>query len=575
MDGCSYLSGIEGKAMAYDLIIRNGTVVDGTGSEAKLADIAINGDRIVEVGEVDGRARRTIEAEGKTVTPGFVDIHTHLDAQIAWDPTASSSCYHGITSVVLGNCGVTFAPCKPEDRDYLAQMMESVEDIPQEAIHAGLPWDWETYGEYLKSIDRMDKGVNVGGMVGHCAVRVHAMGERSLDETPANSEDITKMCELVDEAIGSGALGFSTSRTFLHKVPDGRHVPGTYADPEELLSIGRVLGKHKKGVFEGALRLGERDRDDGFPKTRAEIAWVGELSRENNIRATFGLAHSYRRPELYKKVIEFAEEENLKGAQLRPQTSSRGIGGLFALDHRTPFAASSSWKALQTMSDSDRLASLEDANVRASLEILDQQVQMDLNQAYILTDDDLDYVHDENRSLSSYAKRTNQSEVSAFIELNRKHKGRIVLWHPGLNQSMAAIEEMIISPTVAMGLGDSGAHVGQIMDASSPSWLLSYWVKRRGTLKLEEAIKSWTSDTAQLFGIKNRGVIRVGAYADLNVIDLDRLSLQLPEYKHDFPAGAGRYVQTANGYDQTVVNGKIFMENGEHTGAISGQTLRS
>ena len=193
--------------MAYDLIIRNGSVVDGTGSKARRADIGVNGDRIVAIGEVDGRAKKRIDAEGKTVTPGFVDIHTHLDAQIAWDPPASSSCYHGITSVVLGNCGVTFAPCKPEDRDYLAQMMESVEDIPQESINAGIPWDWETYGEYLSSIDRMDKGVNVGGMVGHCAVRVHAMGERSLDETPANPEDVKRMCELVDEAIGAGALG--------------------------------------------------------------------------------------------------------------------------------------------------------------------------------------------------------------------------------------------------------------------------------------------------------------------------------------------------------------------------------
>ena len=561
--------------MAYDVIIRNGTVVDGTGSKSRRADIAINGDRIVEVGEIDGRAKKTIDAEGKTVTPGFVDIHTHLDAQIAWDPTASSSCYHGITSVVLGNCGVTFAPCKPEDRDYLAQMMESVEDIPQESINEGIPWDWETYGEYLSSIDRMDKGVNVGGMVGHCAVRVHAMGERSLDETPANPEDVKRMCELVDEAIGAGALGFSTSRTFLHKVPDGRHVPGTYADPEELLSIGRVLGKHQKGVFEGALRLGERDRDDGFPKTRAEIAWVGKLSRENGVRATFGLAHSYRRPDLYKKVIEFAEEENAAGAHLRPQTSSRGIGGLFALDHRTPFAASTSWKHLENMSVPERLNALEDEEFRARLAKLDQPVQMDLSQAYILTDDDLDYVHEESRSLASYAARTNQSEASAFVELNRKYKGRVVLWHPGLNQSMVAIEEMIKNPTVAMGLADSGAHVGQIMDASSPSWLLSYWVKRRGTLSLEKAIKSWTSDTAQLFGVKDRGILRKGAYADLNIIDLDNLSLQLPEYKHDFPGGAGRYVQTAKGYDCTIVNGQIFMEHGEYAGSVSGLTLRS
>ena len=561
--------------MPHDLVIRNGSVVDGTGAAAKPADIAVDADRIVQVGKVDGKAKREIDASGKTVTPGFVDIHTHLDAQIAWDPIASSSCYHGVTSVVTGNCGVTFAPCKPEDRGYLAEMMESVEDIPQESINAGLPWDWETFGEYLDSIDRMDKGVNVGGMVGHCAVRVHAMGKRSLDETPANEDDVRRMCGLVDEAIGAGALGFSTSRTFLHKVPDGRYVPGTHADPSELLAIGRVLGRQGKGVFEGALRIGERDREAHLPKTRAEIAWVGELSRENNVRVTFGIAHSYRRPDLYRRVIGFAEEENAKGAQLRPQTSARGIGGLFGLDHRTPFGGSAAWQELTKLPFAQRVVALEDEAMRTRLADLDQPPAMDFNQAYILTDDDLDYVHDRERSLAAYAERTGQSEVEAFIELNRKHRGRVQLWHPGLNQSMEAIEEMITNPTVAMGLADSGAHVGQIMDASSPTWLLTYWVKNRGVMAFEEAIRGWTSDTAAIFGIEDRGVIRAGAYADINVIDVDGLGLELPEYKHDFPGGAGRYVQRGRGYDQMIVNGEVFMEGGEHTGALAGVTLRS
>ena len=561
--------------MAYDLVIRNGTLVDGTGAPARPGDLAVQGDRIVAVGQVGGRGRREIDAAGKTVTPGFVDIHTHLDAQIAWDPIASSSCYHGVTSVVIGNCGVTFAPCKPEDRGYLAQMMESVEDIPKESIDAGLPWDWETYGEYLESVDRMDKGVNVGGMVGHCAVRIHAMGERSLDETPASDEDVQRMCGLVDEAIGAGALGFSTSRTFLHKVPDGRYVPGTHADPSELLAIGRVLGRRRKGIFEGALRIGERDREEHLPKTRAEIAWVGQLSRENNVRVTFGLAHSYRRPDLYRRVIGFAEEENANGAQLRPQTSSRGIGGLFGLDHRTPFNGSAAWRELGALPFAQRLAALEDESFRARLLDLEAPPTIDLQNAYIQTDDDLDYVHDRARSLAAYAERTGQSEVAAFVELNRRHRGRVQLWHPGLNQSMDAIEEMITNPTVAMGLGDSGAHVGQIMDASSPTWLLSYWVKTRGVMSLEEAIRGWTSDTAAIFGIRNRGVLREGAYADINVIDLDNLAMELPEYKHDFPAGAGRFVQRGRGYEQVIVNGQVFMDHGEHTGALAGRTLRS
>ena len=560
--------------MSYDVLIKGGTVVDGSGADRFQADVAINSDRIVAIGDNLGSAKRTVDAEGKLVTPGFVDIHTHLDAQIAWDPIASSSCFHGVTSVVLGNCGVTFAPCKPEDRDYLARLMESVEDIPANSIHAGLPWNWETYGEYLDSLEAMDKGVNVGGMVGHCAVRYHAMGERSLDEAPATDEDLKKITSLVDEAIGSGALGFSTSRTFMHRVPDGRFVPGTHADSNEMLAIGSVLGRHGKGVFEAAARLGERDAED-LPNTRAEIAWMGEVSRLNNLNLTFGLVHSFRRPELYKRVIEFVEEENAKGAFLRPQTTSRGVGGLFALDHRTPFDASTSWKMLEDKSFTDRLAMLEDENVRSSLCDLDVEPQLNFDISYLLFDDAVDYRHEYENSLTAHAKRMGMSPVEAFVQLNRQYKGRVVIYHPSLNQSMEAIEEMLVNPTVAMGLADSGAHVGQIMDASSPTWLLSYWVRERGVLSVEEAIRGWTSDTANLFGVRERGVLKEGAYADVNVIDLDNLAIDLPEYKHDFPGGAGRYVQTGRGYDFVLVNGQVFMESGEHSGALSGQILRS
>ncbi len=560
--------------MAHDLVIRGGTIVDGTGAPGRQGDIAVSGDRITGVGEVRGSARREIDASGRIVTPGFVDIHTHLDAQIAWDPIASSSCYHGITSAVLGNCGVTFAPCKPEDRDYLASLMESVEDIPADSIRRGVPFNWESYGEYLQAIDKMDKGINVGGMVGHCAVRYHAMGPRSLDDAPATEADIEKIVALVDEAIGAGALGFSTSRTYMHKVPDGRCVPGTYAGVEELLAIGRVLGKHRRGVFEAAARLGEGDKEAHLPKTRAEVAWMGRLSRDNQVKVTFGLTHSYRRPDLYRRVIEFAEEENASGAYLRPQTSARGIGGLFALDHRTPFAANAAWRELHKLPFAERVRALEDESVRQRLSDVDIPM-LDMNLAFVLTDDDVDYSHDPNRSLAAHAERLGVTPVEAFIQLNRQHQGRVVVWYPGLNQSIEAVGEMLKNPTVAMGLADSGAHVGQIMDASSPTWLLSYWVRDTGQIALEQAIRGWTSDTAQLFGIRDRGVLEPGAFADINVIDLANLGMGLPEYRHDFPGGAGRYVQTGRGYDHVIVNGQPFMEAGEHVGSYAGVTLRS
>lgn len=561
--------------MTHDLIIRGGQIVDGTGAQQFAGDIAISGQRITDVGEVTGRAHREIDATGQLVTPGFVDIHTHLDAQIAWDPIASSSCYHGITSAVLGNCGVTFAPCKPQDRDYLANLMESVEDIPADSIRQGVPFEWETYGEYLSAIDDMDKGINFGGMVGHCAVRYHAMGERSLDEAPAQATDIEKMTALVDEAIGAGALGFSTSRTYMHKVPDGRCVPGTYADPEELLAIGRVLGRHGKGVFEAAARLGEGDKEDYLPKTRAEVAWMGRVSRENDVNVTFGLSHSFRRPDLYKRVIEFAEEENAKGANLRPQTSARGIGGLFGMDHRTPFRNEPAWRELEALPFAQRVSALEDEPMRAKLSHLTQPVLFDMNLAFVLTPDNVDYSHNPQNTLAAYAQRMNVSPVEAFIALNRTHRGRAVVWYPGLNQSIDAVGEMLKNPTVAMGLADSGAHVGQIMDASSPTWLLSYWVRDTQQIRLEEAIRGWTQDTATLFGIVDRGVLRPGAFADVNIIDLENLGADLPVYQHDFPAGAGRYVQTGSGYEHIIVNGQPFMERGQHTGALAGQTLRS
>lgn len=561
--------------MAYDLVIRGGSVVDGSGSPPRQADVAVAGDRIAAIGEVAEPGRSEIDATGKYVTPGFVDIHTHLDAQIAWDPIASSSCYHGVTSVVLGNCGVTFAPCKPGDREFLAKMMESVEDIPATSIDAGLNWNWETYGEYLEAVDAMPKGVNVGGMVGHCAVRIHAMGERSLGQEPACDEDLARMQALVDEAIGAGALGFSTSRTYMHKVPDGRHVPGTYADPEEMLAIGRVLGRRGKGVFEAAARLGEGDREAHLPKTRAEVAWMGRVSRENDLDVTFGLTHSYRRPDLYKRVIEFAEEENAKGARLRPQTTARGVGGLFALDHRTPFDASSAWRELRELSFEERLAKLEDNAFAARLAALDAPVGIDFSMAYVLLDGAVDYAHEPDNALAAHAERMGLTPVEAFIALNREHRGRVVLYYPGLNQSMEAIEYMLRHPTVAMGLADSGAHVGQIMDASSPTWLLSYWVRDRGAISIEQAVRSWTADTAGIFGIEDRGVLREHAFADINVIDLERLALHLPEYRHDFPGGAGRYVQTGEGYDAVIVNGTVFMRDGRHTGALAGSMLRS
>jgi N-acyl-D-aspartate/D-glutamate deacylase len=567
--------------MNHDIIIRDGTVVDGTGAEPRQADVGLTGDRITAIvdiddGGIDGSATREIDAEGRLVTPGFVDIHTHLDAQLAWDPIGTSSCWHGVTSVVMGNCGVTFAPCRPEDRATLAEMMESVEDIPRDAILGALPWDWETYGEYYDSIDRLAKGPNTGGLVGHSAVRTYVMGERGLDEAPATGDDIVAMARLVDEAMSAGALGFSTSRTFLHTVPDGRPVPGTYAAADELLAFAEILGRHDAGVFEGAMRLGERD-NDVFDNSRGEVALMGEISRRSGRPVSFGLTQTDRRPGLYESVIEFVKEENAAGANVRPQTTARGIGLLFGLETRTPFDRAPAWKELRGQVNGRKLQMLRDATFRQSL-INEADVHgtaVDLDNLFVLPDGDARYDCDPVNSLASIATARGVSPAAAFIELALETEGQIVANMPFLNQDLSAVAEMLDDPLVTLGLADAGAHVGQIMDASQPTFLLTYWIRELERWSIQEAIRRLTSDTADLFGIRQRGRLIEGNFADVNVIDFDGLRLPQPEYVNDFPNGAGRFIQGSSGYDYTIVNGEVFMDHGEHTGVLAGQMLRS
>ena len=561
--------------MTHDLVIRGGTIVDGTGRRSFAGDLAIDGDRIVDIGDVSGGAKRTIDADGALVTPGFVDIHTHLDAQLAWDPDATSSCWHGVTSVVLGNCGVTFAPVRADQRSWLAALMESVEDIPAASILEGLAWDWETYGEYLSAIDRMPKGVNVGGMVGHCAVRHYAMGERGLGEDPATDDDIAEMTALVDEAMGAGALGFSTSRTLLHRIPDGRFVPGTWADERELFAIADVLGRHAKGVYEVAPRF-ERP-GAGYERTRAEVHWMAEINRRTNRPVTFGLAQSNAGPELFRVILDLVDEEAGAGGELQPQTTARGIGLLFGLQHRTFFDRSPAWAALQPLSLEARVAALEAPERRAELVRAAEEntPPLDWRGVYVLTADDVDYSANPATSLAAHAERAGESVVDAFVRLSIETRGRALFNYPFLNQRMDAVEELLDHPRVLIGLGDSGAHVGLIMDASLPTWFLLHWVRDKRKYTIEDAIRRLTSDNAALFGISGRGVLRPGAHADVNVIDLDGLALEVPELVHDFPTGAGRYVQRSAGYASTVVNGKVFVDHGSPTGTHAGQTLRS
>ena len=560
----------------HDLVIRGGRVVDGTGRAAFAGDVAIDGDRIAAIGAVAARGAREIDASGRLVTPGFVDIHTHLDAQLAWDPIASSSCWHGVTSVVIGNCGVTFAPVKPADHAWLAEMMESVEDIPARSILDGLPFDWESYGEFLDWLERTPKGVNVGGLVGHSAVRYYAMGERSLDErAEPTADELARMSGLVDEAIGAGALGFSSSRTLRHKVPDGRYVPGTFAQREELLALADVLRRRARGVFEVAPRFDGEGSSE--PRVESELAWMREVSLRSGRPLTFNLSQTRAQGGHWRRAIELAREANAAGAQIRPQTSPRFIGVLSGIAHRTPFDAHPAWQALRALPLAARLAALRDPQRRAALVGEAQGDRAGLEAFFVLNAKDGRAQYDcrPEHALVAVAEQRGVSPAEAFIDLALETEGRLLLSFPFLNQDVDAIGAMLAEPVVLLGLADAGAHVGLTMDASAPTWLLAYWARERGLLGVEEAVRRLSSDTAATFGIEARGVLREGAFADLNVIDFERLALPVPEYVHDFPHGAGRFRQGAFGYDATIVNGRVFMEQGRHSGALAGRLLRA
>ena len=568
----------------FDLVIRGGTVVDGTGAPARRADVALRGDRIAAIAHrLDGAGAREIDATDRLVTPGFVDIHTHLDAQIAWDPIASSSCYHGVTSIVMGNCGVTFAPCRPDDRAHLAALMESVEDIPREAILAGMPWDWVTYGDYLASIGRMPKGPNVGGLVGHSALRHYVMGERGMGTEPAPAADIAAMAELLDEAMRGGALGFSTNRTALHKVPDGRPIPGTYAAPDELFAFADVLARHGVGIFESAGGLAERDTndEDGYPAIHAELAWMAEVSRRSGRPVTFGMHQHDHRPELYRRLLQFAHEANTDGAVVRPQTSARNVGMLSSLATRTPFDELPTWRDVHALAPAERLAAVRHPATRQALiESVEQHgAAIDLERLSVVTpltpEGGARYDLAPANSIGGIARARGVSGATAFVDLVLETDGALVCSWPFLNRRLDALEQMLGDPLVCIGLADAGAHVGEVLDASQPTWYLAYWIRERGCWSIEEGVRRLTSDTADLFGIRDRGRLVEGAFADLNVIDLAALGLPAPTFVNDLPTGAGRWVQGATGYDCTIVNGQVFMQHGEHTGALAGALLRA
>ena len=557
--------------MAHDLIIRGGTVVDGTGAPGFRADVAVDGDRITAVGDLASEtAAREIDASGRVVSPGFVDLHTHLDAQVGWDPYMTSASWQGVTTALIGNCGVSFAPVAPQNRPYLAELMESVEDIPREAIHDGLPWDWQTYPEYLDSVQRMRPALNIVGLVGQCAIRYHVMGERSMDEDAvATKEELSTMSDIMAEAIAGGAVGFSTSRILLHTVPDGRKVPGTFAPVEEYVALANGMNRSGGGLFQAVLDFATKmDHELDLVRTMADTA--------GNVLFSSGVGNGSGTSAVDYWAGQLDDINRNHGritgvAQVRPSGTLMGL-------LQVPPVRGPKWKAVLMLPTLDaRVAALKDDTIRAGLieEGLQRGLWYDPYLVHPLGAGTVpDYHMEGGASVGDLADAQGSSPVEVVINGLIESEGRQLynVWF--FSRNTHAMPGFFNIDSMLPGLADTGAHAGQICDADAGTHFLSYWVRDRRIMSLEKAIHKMTQQSAGVLGLVDRGTVGNGKFADLNVFDAERLEIGYPDYVNDFPHGKGRLRVSATGYAATIVNGEVVTEQGTNTGARPGRVIR-
>ncbi len=567
----------------HDLVIRGGTVVDGTGAPSRTADVAVDDGIITEVGDLESAAaRRTIDADGLLVTPGVVDVHTHYDGQATWDPLLTPSSWHGVTTIVMGNCGVGFAPVRPGSQEWLVQLMEGVEDIPGTALTEGITWGWESFPEYLTALEGMGRVVDIGTQVPHGAVRAYVMGERGSRNEPATPEDIAAMAALVKEGIAAGALGFSTSRTIVHRAVDGEPVPGTFAAEDEIFGIGQALKSLGAGVFELA-PAGAMGEDLAAPER--EVALMRRLSAAIGRPISFALLQVDAAPDQWRDILRLAAEANDEGADLRPQVAGRALNVLLGFQTFHPFSKRPTYMAIADLPLAERIQHLRKDEVRRA--ILSESIPDDPLMAMIggqstshmfPLGEPPDYEPTPDMSVAAIARREGRPEEEVLYDLLLRHDGReLVLFTLGgySHGSLDDMREMLLHPNSALGLSDGGAHCGVICDASAPTYMLSHWVRDRADgLPLEFVVKKMTRDTAHLYGLEDRGVLAPGFKADLNLVDLEHLNLRLPEMVHDLPAGARRLIQRADGWKATICSGEVTFEDGAHTEARPGRLIR-
>jgi len=570
----------------HDLVIRDGTVVDGTGAPARIADVTVDRGHISGVGSfADEPAARTIDADGLLVTPGWVDIHTHYDGQATWDEVLAPSSWHGVTTVVTGNCGVGFAPARPDRHEWLIGLMEGVEDIPGSALAEGMHWEWETFPEYLDALAARRWTMDVGTQIAHGAVRSYVMGDRGARNEPATPEDIEKMKQVVKEAVAAGALGFSTSRTLAHLAIDGEPVPGTYASEDELFGIGSAMGELGAGVFELA-PAGTAGEDILSPKK--EMDWMRRLSAAIHRPVTFAMVQVDDAPDLWRELMEESLRAVAEGADLWPQVAGRGFGLLSG--HFTTYSLFDQIPAYQELkakglSPDALIDALRSPEVRRAIESWEPDPAMAdrMDQAFRTTfvlGSPPEYEPGPERSLTGMAAAAGRTPISMAYDAMLEEDGRGLLYVPILNYSDGDLEparEMLLHPRSAAGLGDGGAHCGVICDASQPTFMITHWTRDRSRgerLPLEWMVKKQTHDTARLYGLTDRGTIEVGAVADINLIDYEHLQMGNPTVVNDLPAGGSRLLQAATGYVETIKSGVTTFCNGQETGARPGTLLR-
>jgi len=565
----------------HDLVIRGGTLIDGSGAPRRTGDLAIDGGRLAQVGGKAGAARREIDATGALVTPGWVDVHTHYDGQVTWDPYCTPSSWHGVTTVVMGNCGVGFAPVRPDRHDWLIGLMEGVEDIPGAALAEGIRWEWESFPQYLDALSRKPLALDVGAQVPHGALRVYAMGERGIgDDSVATPDDIAAMAAELRAALRAGALGFSTSRTLIHRGADGRLVPGTYAGRGELFGIGRVLGEEGHGVFQ---------MTSNHIDMPAETEWMMALARETRRPVLFNLQQIDQAPELWKSLVARLDEARAQGLPLIGSIPGRPAGVLYgwrASSH--PFAFHATWHESAGQPIEARIAALREPAARARL--LAEQVPIaDERAAFMLRSFGKMYRIDPAApnyepapadSAAAVAAARGVSPFEVVYEWMMADGGSGLVYFPIFNYSyhdFSHLHRLLQHPSTMISLGDGGAHVGYITDAGLPTFMLTHWTRDRSrgpTLPLEDIVRRQTAHTAQVYGLADRGLLREGLKADVNIIDYERLAFEAPYMAYDLPAGGKRLLQKARGYRATLVAGQPVFIDGEATGALPGALVR-